>query len=80
VRERSTRDALHGGEWYLTDLGVHDTYERWLSAAQPRLLDQVRDRVAQILAEHKPLPLEDEVRRELERIEARALQSHGLVG
>jgi trimethylamine--corrinoid protein Co-methyltransferase len=72
LRERTTRDALHAGEWHLADLGIHHGYERWLSDGQPEPLALASERVAQILADHAPLPLEEHVRRELERIEARA--------
>jgi trimethylamine--corrinoid protein Co-methyltransferase len=76
LRDRTTRNALHAGEWHMADLGIHRGYERWLSDGQPGLLDLAGERVAQILAGHAPLPLQEEVRRELERIETRARQAH----
>jgi len=72
LKERSTRDALRAGEWYLTDLGFHDTHERWQAAGRPTLLHEARDRVTQILKDHTPLPLSREAERELDRLEARA--------
>lgn len=80
LRERTTRDALHAGEWHLADLGIHHGYERWLSDGQPGLLALAGERVAQILTDHASLPLEEHVRRELERIEARALQARANLG
>jgi len=71
VTQRSTRDALRAGEWYLSSLGHHDTFERWLAAGRPRLLDQATARVTEILAEHHPLPLSREAEQELDHLEAR---------
>jgi trimethylamine---corrinoid protein Co-methyltransferase len=70
--QRSTVRATRDGEWYLSRLGVHDTYSGWLAAGQPRLLDEARGQVEAILAAHEPLPLEEDVRRELARIRMRA--------
>ena len=69
---RSTVRAIRSGEWYLSNLGVHESYESWDAAGRPALLDQVRERVEQILATHQPLPLGAEVERELDRIQKRA--------
>jgi trimethylamine--corrinoid protein Co-methyltransferase len=77
LKERSTRDALRAGEWYQATLGFHDTRERWQAAGKPTLLQQARERIAQILGDHTPLPLSPEAERELDRLEAhaRGLQS-----
>ena len=71
IAQRTTRDALRTGEWYLSSLGHHDTHERWLAAGKPTLLDEAAARVAKILAEHHPLPLSREAERDLDRLEAR---------
>jgi trimethylamine--corrinoid protein Co-methyltransferase len=70
--EPSTRHAVRRGEWYLSDLGTHGTYEAWLQQDRPSLERQLTERVQTILAEHQPLPLDDRVARELDRIEAAA--------
>lgn len=80
MRERATRDALHAGEWYMTDFGVHQSYEGWLAAGQPSLLELARRRVAELLAGATPLPLEAEVQTELEKIQARALRASETAG
>jgi trimethylamine:corrinoid methyltransferase-like protein len=72
LRERSTRDALRGGEWFLSALGFQDTRERWEAAGRPTLLLEARDRISQILNHHTALPLSREAERELDRLEARA--------
>jgi trimethylamine--corrinoid protein Co-methyltransferase len=73
--ERSTRQAVRDGTWHLPELGWFDTYDKWLAEGKPQLLDQVRERVDEILATHEPLPLDGDVVRELERIEARAREA-----
>lgn len=70
--EPSTRDSVRRGEWYLSDLGTHGTYEAWLQQDRPSLERQLTERVRTILAEHQPLPLDERVERELDRIEAAA--------
>ncbi len=77
IEERSTVAGIRGGEWYISKLGLHDTYEAWEAAGKPALLDEVRDEVNQILASHEPLPLGEDVERELDRIQARAREIEG---
>jgi len=72
LAEASTVEAARGGEWYISHLGVHETFEEWEAAGRPSLLEETRERVDQILAAHEPLPLEEDVERELGRIVERA--------
>jgi trimethylamine:corrinoid methyltransferase-like protein len=72
LAEASTVDALRGGEWYISDFGVHESFEDWEAAGRPTLLEEAGEKVDHILATHEPLPLDDEVERELERIVERA--------
>jgi len=72
LKERSTRDAIRRGEWFISTLGFHDTYERWQAAGRPTLLQEARHQVDRILREHAPLPLSPEAERELDHLEARA--------
>jgi trimethylamine:corrinoid methyltransferase-like protein len=51
---------------------MHDTFEGWENAGRPRLLDEARGEVDSILSTHKPLPLDEEIERELDRIQKRA--------
>ena len=71
LAEDSTVEAIHAGEWYLGDLFGGAGYEEWVSRGTPSVLDEVRDRVDQILACHKALPLSDEADRELDGLIAR---------
>jgi len=73
--ERSTVKNLRSGEWYLNEFGWHGSYEAWVSAGKPTLLDEAREKVKHILAKHEPLPLEDHVERELDRIQERAREA-----
>jgi trimethylamine:corrinoid methyltransferase-like protein len=56
----------------LQEAGVHDTFEGWEAAGRPTLLGEAREKVAHILATHEPLPLDEDVARELEKIQRRA--------
>jgi trimethylamine---corrinoid protein Co-methyltransferase len=68
---RSTARATRSGEWYVSRLGVHDTYSGWQAGGATRLLEEARDQVEAILAAHQPLPLDESVQRELAGIRAR---------
>lgn len=72
LAEETTVEALHGGEWYLSDLGVHGSFEEWEGKGRPRLLDEAAERVDNLLKTHEPLPLDPNAERELERIQERA--------
>lgn len=68
LAQRSTREALRTGEWHLSSLGVHEPYESWASDGTD-ILAEARHKIEQVLANHHPLPLEEAVLRELQRIE-----------
>jgi trimethylamine--corrinoid protein Co-methyltransferase len=72
VAERSTRVAVRDGEFFLPRLGVHETHEQWAAAGWPCVEEEAGSRAQQLLAAHEPLPLEEDVERELERILRRA--------
>jgi len=75
LAQRSSRDGIRRGEWYISKMGISDTFEHWDSAGRPDLLAELRDQVVQLLASHRPLPLDQAVERELDRIEERARQA-----
>ena len=70
--ERSTVAGTREGEWYVSKLGLHATFERWDAAGRPMLLEEAREKVEHILATHQPLPLGGDAERELDRIQKRA--------
>ena len=77
ISERSTRANTRGGEWYLPQLGWHDSHAAWLAAGRPGLEDQCRQRIDALLLAREPLPLGDDVERELARLRRRALSADG---
>ena len=72
LSRRSTRDALRSGEVYMTDYDARKSYEAWSASGKPTLMDELIPKVHEILRSHTPLPLADDVERELQKIEARA--------
>lgn len=77
LADRSTRDALREGELYVSPWGQRDTYERWLEAGRPTMLDDIRWWIDDILEHHQPSPIDEAADRELARIEAHARESEG---
>jgi trimethylamine:corrinoid methyltransferase-like protein len=53
-------------------IGNHDAYETWQADGRPTLLDELNEKLDQLLASHRPLPLTEEVEKELARIQERA--------
>jgi trimethylamine--corrinoid protein Co-methyltransferase len=70
--DRTTVAGIRGGEWYLPQIGLHDTFEAWDASGRPDLVAEMRAEVEGILATHEPLPLEEPTERELARIQQRA--------
>jgi trimethylamine:corrinoid methyltransferase-like protein len=56
-------------------LGVHEAQESWEMAGKKDILEEARETVEHLLSTHKPLPLSDEVEKELDKIQKRANQS-----
>jgi trimethylamine--corrinoid protein Co-methyltransferase len=77
IEERSTIAGIRGGEWCIPDIGLHDTYEHWEAAGKPSLLEEVKQKVTHILTTHEPLPLDEDVDRELDRIQVKAREVSG---
>ncbi len=73
--EPSTVRRVRGDEWYISQIGMHGSFEVWDAAGRPTLMEEAREIVNQKLASHEPLPLGEDVERELQRIHARALES-----
>jgi trimethylamine--corrinoid protein Co-methyltransferase len=70
--QKSTRANMRSGEWLIPKIGTHGTKKAWEDAGKPDILEEARDKVNRLLAEHKPLPLPSEVEAELLRIEEKA--------
>ncbi len=72
--EESTVEALHSGEWYMSDTGVHESYERWAGAGKPLLINEMRDKIDAMLSACECVPLPDDVERELSILQKKAGQ------
>jgi len=72
LNRQSTRKALRSGEVYISDFDSNLTYEAWVSSGKPTLIQELNEWAKEILATHKPLPLDPAVDRELDKIEQRA--------
>jgi len=75
LEEDSTLEAMRGGEYYHPQIGHHGAFDSWLDGGQPDLLDEAHQRVQGLLAEHNPMPLPQEVEKELMNIEKRAKEA-----
>jgi trimethylamine--corrinoid protein Co-methyltransferase len=72
----STVAAIHDGEWYFDEFGMTATFEEWKSTGKREIIEDAREKVDQILAAHQPLPLDEDIDRELERIKKKAKENH----
>jgi len=66
---------MRSGVWMIPRLGVHETQEFWEMAGKKKILEEACKKVENLLSTHKPLPLSDEVEKELDKIQKRANQS-----
>ncbi|HEY5730574.1 MAG TPA: trimethylamine methyltransferase family protein, partial [Anaerolineales bacterium] len=72
LARNSTRKAMRSGEVYISDFDSNLTYEAWEASGKPTLIKELNEWAKEILATHKPLPLEPDVEKELEKVEQRA--------
>jgi trimethylamine:corrinoid methyltransferase-like protein len=72
IDRRSTVRSIRSGAWHIPSLGMHDTFEGWVAAGKPALLEGAREKAKLLLDTHQPLPLDKEVERELDRLQQRA--------
>ena len=75
--EKSTVKNIRSGEWLIPRLGVHETEGSWVRSGRKDVLDEAREKVDQILKTHKPLPLDDDVQNELDKIYKKAQEQAG---
>ena len=73
MAQHSTVKNMRAGEWYLSDFGWHGSYEEWHASGKPRLVDEARLRIQEILSNHNPLPLSEDRKAELDKIVQRAM-------
>jgi trimethylamine---corrinoid protein Co-methyltransferase len=70
--EPSTASAVRSEDWYISDFGSHETYDSWVANGKKDILEEAREKVNKILKSHKPMPLGDDVEKELAKICQRA--------
>ncbi len=75
LREASTASLIRGDEWFLSDLGAHGDYDTWKESDKKDFLQGVSEKVDHILATHEPLPLDEHMEKELEKICNRAREA-----
>jgi trimethylamine:corrinoid methyltransferase-like protein len=68
---------MRSGEWLIPKLGFHKTQKAWENSGKRDILDEAREKVDQILKNHKPLPLADEIQDELNWIYKKAQEEAG---
>jgi trimethylamine--corrinoid protein Co-methyltransferase len=73
--EKSTRFNMRSGEWLIPRLGVHGTQKAWENAGKIDILTEAQEKVEHILSTHQPLPLGDDIEKELDKIQERAKES-----
>ncbi|MCF8069520.1 MAG: trimethylamine methyltransferase family protein [Desulfobacterales bacterium] len=72
LTEMSTVKAVRDGEWYMSSFGLHDSYETWEAAGKKSMMEEAGEKVEDILKNHRPLTLGEDVEKELEKICKRA--------
>ena len=70
----TTSIGVRSNEWYINQLGVNASLEEWEAAGRPDVMEEAGKAVDRILSEHQPLPLDEEIDRELDRIKKRATE------
>ncbi|MCP4142450.1 MAG: hypothetical protein GY755_19605 [Chloroflexi bacterium] len=70
--EKSTAANMRSGEWLIPKLGVHEAINSWQQSGKKDIMEEAREKVEHLLATHQPLPLDEDVKKELEKIKARA--------
>jgi trimethylamine--corrinoid protein Co-methyltransferase len=73
--EKSTATNVRSGEWLIPHLGVHETQKAWENAGKADILEEARTKVEDLLSTHKPLPLGEDIEKELNHIQKRAQES-----
>jgi trimethylamine--corrinoid protein Co-methyltransferase len=76
---KSTIEALRRGEVYVSDYDDRETYETWFASGKPNLIDELKETVQEILKTHVPLPLDEDIEHELEKIEKRAREGASIL-
>jgi trimethylamine--corrinoid protein Co-methyltransferase len=71
----STRKLVRSNDIYFSRLGSHGSYEQWVQAGSPNLLDEIGELIQTTLSNYQPEPLPDPIERELAQLEKKARMS-----
>lgn len=74
LKQKSTLKALREGVWYLSEVGFHDTFEKWKAAGMKDAIDNIQEVVKKILSDYQPLPLDPSAERGLVLLEQKVRQ------
>jgi trimethylamine:corrinoid methyltransferase-like protein len=72
LSEESTVTNMRSGEWLIPNIGTHKSRETWENTGRIKVIEEARETVDALLAEHNPMPLPPEAEKELDCIEQRA--------
>ncbi|MBY9012950.1 MAG: trimethylamine methyltransferase family protein, partial [Candidatus Lokiarchaeota archaeon] len=67
LSKRHTVRNIRKELWFPTLLD-RDNYDNWLKSGSPDMEKRCRDRKEELLRKHEPIPLEDDVKNDLEKI------------
>jgi len=70
--EKTTAANMRSGEWLIPRLGIHESQQAWERSGRKDILEDARETVDTILRTHQPLPLGDDIGKELAEIIKRA--------
>lgn len=73
IDHATTMDAFRGDEVYISRLEAFEGLEEWQASDKSDVVDAARAEVNQILSSYRPLPLSDEVEKELFKIKQKAI-------
>jgi trimethylamine--corrinoid protein Co-methyltransferase len=71
----STRRLVRSDDIYFSRLGSHESYEQWVQAGSPNLLDEIGEYIQTTLSNYHPEPLPELIERELAQLEKKARKS-----
>jgi trimethylamine:corrinoid methyltransferase-like protein len=63
----------------MTDYNARNSYETWSASGKPSMMDELKPKVHEILTSHIPLPLDEDIEHELDKIEQRAREGIKIV-
>lgn len=75
LKQKSTQKAVREGAWYFSEVGFHDTYEKWKDAGMPDAIETIPELINKILTDYHPLPLDPLVERELNKLKRKVRET-----